>query len=100
MNRRTLIASFLGMLPATVLGFGKNKKIDTNGIYRIKTTRGIFWYNEDGKLHREDGPAVEQVNGHREWYQNDKLHRVDGPAVERINGDKLWFQNGELHRQQ
>jgi len=45
----------------------------------------------NGKLHREDGPAIEHANGDKSWYLNGKLHRVDGPAVEYKNGEKFWF---------
>ena len=30
------------------------------------------WYNENGELHREDGPAVEWGDGSKEWYINGK----------------------------
>ena len=30
-------------------------------------------------------------NGDREWYQNDQLHRLDGPAIECINGHREWW---------
>ena len=30
----------------------------------------IRCYNEDGQLHREDGPAVEWANGDKSWYLN------------------------------
>jgi antitoxin component YwqK of YwqJK toxin-antitoxin module len=56
------------------------------------------WYI-NGKLHREDGPAVEHVSGDKSWYLNDKLHREDGPAVEQANGTKYWYLNGKLHRE-
>ena len=52
----------------------------------------------DGKLHREDGPAVEYANGCKYWFLNDKYHREDGPAVEYANGCKYWYLNGERHR--
>lgn len=39
------------------------------------------WFNEEGKLHREDGPAQVWASGIQEWYKNGKLHRMDGPAV-------------------
>lgn len=39
------------------------------------------WINSDGKLHRDDGPAIEHINGTKEWYINGELHREDGPAV-------------------
>lgn len=64
-------------------------------VYEDKTE----WYNLVGQLHREDGPAVEYTNGHKEWYQIGKKHRLDGPAIEWIDGSKLWFQNGQLHRE-
>jgi hypothetical protein len=53
------------------------------------------WYNEHDQHHREDGPAVEWMNGDKYWYLNDKLHREGGPAVEWVNGDKRWFLNGK-----
>jgi len=56
------------------------------------------WYL-NGKLHREDGPAVECANGHKEWFLNGIRHREDGPALEKANGDKAWFLNGKFHRE-
>ena len=51
-------------------------------IYQVEVNKsGTFW-RLNGKLHRENGPAVEYANGHKEWYRNDKLHREDGPAVD------------------
>jgi len=32
------------------------------------------WHNENGQLHREDGPAVEHSDGTKEWYLNDKKY--------------------------
>ena len=45
-------------------------------------------------IHREDGPAVEHVNGYKAWYLNGQLHREAGPAVEHVNGYKEWYLNG------
>jgi hypothetical protein len=56
-----------------------------------------WWVN--GKLHREDGPAIECSNGDKEWWVNGKRHREDGPAVEYSDGYKSWWLNGELHRE-
>jgi len=53
-----------------------------------------YWYI-NGKYHREDGPAVEFANGNKEWYLNDKCHREDGPAVEYADGTKEWYVDGE-----
>jgi hypothetical protein len=52
------------------------------------------WYL-NGKLHREDGPAVEYSNVEKYWYLNGQLHREDGPAIENVNGEKHWCLNGK-----
>ena len=49
----------------------------------------------DGKLHREDGPAIEYSNGVKEWYLDNKRHREDGPAMEYPNGAKVWYLFGK-----
>lgn len=77
-------------------------------------------WKRDGKLHREDGPAVEGANKSinlewKEWWIDGKRHRVDGPAVEYSDdkssvysdgktaeysmGRKEWWLNGECHRE-
>ena len=56
------------------------------------------WYL-NGKLHREDGPAIEYADGSKCWYLNDQLHREDGPAIEYADGVKYWYLNGKLHRE-
>ena len=53
----------------------------------------------NGKLHREDGPAIENTNGDKYWYLDGKCHREDGPACELANGSKAWYLNGKLHRE-
>ena len=50
----------------------------------------------NGKRHREDGPAVEDVeDGYKAWYLNGELHREDGPAIEKANGHKSWYLNNK-----
>ena len=56
------------------------------------------WRNEDGLLHREDGPAIKWSYGTNEWWQNGKRHREGGPAIEGSNGSCQWWQWGHLHR--
>jgi len=64
--------------------------------YTVKVyENGNKYWLINGKLHREDGPAVEYTNGDKSWYLNGNLHREDGPAVEYTNGDKYWWLNGE-----
>jgi len=54
----------------------------------------IKWINDNGYIHRIDGPAIEDPNGYKEWYVNDQLHRLDGPAIENPDGYKAWYVNG------
>ena len=51
-----------------------------------------------GYYYRLDGPAVEDVDGTKEWWVDDKRHRLDGPAVEDADGTKKWWVEGKRHR--
>ncbi len=50
------------------------------------------------KFHREDGPAIELVNGARMWYRYGKLHREDGPAYVIPGKYETWCRYGRTHR--
>ena len=65
--------------------------------YNIKTDRyGTKYYRVKGRIHREDGPAVEFADGGKWWYKNGKIHREEGPAFER-NGRKQWWLNNNFY---
>jgi hypothetical protein len=51
-----------------------------------------YWYL-NGQYHREDGPSVIYPDGTKRCYLNDGLHREDGPAVIWPDGSKLWYLN-------
>jgi hypothetical protein len=55
-----------------------------------------YWLNDD--LHREDGPAVEWLDGSKAWFLHGKRHREDGPAIE-YKTVREWWINGECHRE-
>jgi hypothetical protein len=52
-----------------------------------------FWKNKKKQLHKLDGPAIEWLNGEKEWWRNGMRHREDGPAFIYANGDKEWWIN-------
>ena len=62
------------------------------------TPSGTKKYRLNGKLHREDGSAIEYADGEKEWYIHGKRHREDGPAVEYADTYKEWYIHGKLHR--
>jgi len=77
----------------------KGKALSENEYYKIPRTDeegNKRWFNENGKLHRDDDlPAVDLVNGYKVWYQNGIIHRNDNPAVIYPNGTTKWYMNGE-----
>ena len=64
---------------------------------KVDDNRDVRYYNEEGRLHRLDGPAIEYASGTKAWYVNGKRHRLDGPAVVWGN-NKVWYVNGKQHR--
>lgn len=61
----------------------------------------INFFDEEGRLHREDGPAVTIENGIKMWFIHGVLHREDGPAIEAIHlddGYNAWYLNGKVSR--
>ena len=67
--------------------------LDKHIFYVNRNGTKAWWLN--GKLHRTNGPAVEDVDGNKAWYLNGKYHREDGPAIEYADGTKAWFLNGK-----
>jgi hypothetical protein len=63
-----------------------NPVVDKHGTQR--------WYR-DGKLHRENHPAVIYANSAKYWYRNGKCHREDGPAWIWADGTQRWYLNGK-----
>ena len=60
----------------------------------IDKFRNKRWFL-NGKIHREDGPAVVWADGSKFWFIDDKRHRDDGPAIEWPDGTKEWFLNNK-----
>jgi hypothetical protein len=56
------------------------------------------WFRH-GKLHRENGPASEKINGETSWYLNGERHREGGPAYLHPSGETWWCLNGRYHRE-
>ena len=54
-------------------GISMRKEIDKNGT--------IYYYNDKGQSHREDGPAIEWTSGYKSWYKNGKYHRQKKPKT-------------------
>lgn len=69
--------------------------------FGINPKGDLFWYNENRKLHREDGPAIIRVDGTEEWYKDGERHRggenmLAGAAIEGSpSGEEEYWLNGK-----
>lgn len=72
-------------------------KVIENGIeYDVEEhSNGANWYLNN-EQHRENGPAIECVNGSKFWFKHDKLHRENGPAVILSDGTEEYWLN-DIH---
>ncbi len=79
-----------------IVKFGRNVTYHCrNGVVFFREDHNSKgWFNENGKYHKIDGPALIYDYGYQEWYRDGKLHRDDGPAIERADGYKAWYING------
>jgi hypothetical protein len=68
-----------------------------NGWYTQVDRVGSFReHYQEGRLHREDGPACIFPDGTQMWYVHGELSREDGPAIVCGNGYTFWALNGRL----
>lgn len=63
----------------------------------LLTDTKVCWLDENGEVHRADGPA-EETEHDIEWRFHGKYHRVDGPAVI-TQSSSIWWLNGKIHRE-
>ena len=66
------------------------REVDAHGVVR--------YYDDNGRLHRDSGPAVIHPCGAYCWYRHGMIHRDGGPAIKRKDGTELWLSNYRLHR--
>ena len=54
-----------------------------------------FWHDEQGRRHRDDGPAVIRPDGTMEYLRHGRWHRAGGPAIVRPNGANEYYLDGK-----
>lgn len=69
----------------------KGDNMKQNGII---TNSETTTYYKNGKIHREDGPAIEWINGNKHWLLSDRLHRTDGPAIDLVETELGTVKSG------
>lgn len=69
-----------------------------NNLPAVEAVNGYREWRVMGQLHRDDNlPAIESTNGVREWWVHGKRHRTNGPALV-ARGSEKWYVDGKLHR--
>lgn len=58
------------------------------------TPGGSIFYLLNGLPHRDDGPAIEHLNGTKTYHKHGKFHRLDGPAVIYADGRQSYYIEG------
>lgn len=61
----------------------------------------IIFENDEGQIHRVDGPAMFCDYGDVSWWQDNVMHRVDGPAFISTSDTHRccdWYLKGKRHR--
>jgi len=74
----------------------KIKKFEVTGTGIDK--RGVKYYYKNGKIHNNNGHAIEHPNGDKWWYKEGEVHRLNAPACI-SSGIEVWRVNGDLHRE-
>lgn len=70
--------------------------VEYTGVVVSLTTKRTMYFKK-GKLHREDGPAIECLDGGKHWFKDENHHRINGPAVEYPSGYKEWWVDNFLY---
>jgi hypothetical protein len=63
--------------------------------YRIEIDRegNKRYFDQRGRFHCEEGPAIVYADGSASYYKHGLRHRLDGPACLWLK-DKKWFIDG------
>lgn len=66
--------------------------------YLIDKNGTKYYYNDEGKYHRTDGPAIEYSTGGKEWWVCGEKHRLYEPAyTNEYMGTKSYYIAGALY---
>jgi len=55
-------------------------------------------HDKDGRLHKNNGPALVNDNGVGTWYQHGQFHRYYGPVEVWSTTKDVWFIHGRYIR--
>ena len=53
----------------------------------------IQWLDDEGRSHREDGPASVWPNGAQGWFRHGRAHFAHGPSILYADGAIVWYED-------
>ena len=59
----------------------------------------LRYYNSEGKLHNDNGPAVVFIDGTELYYDNGLINNLKGTAINSVDGSKIYYVKGNLHNE-
>ena len=59
----------------------------------------VQWLDDEGRSHREDGPAAVWLDGTQYWYRRGRYHFAHGPADLWYDGLLRWYKDDRLLRE-
>ena len=77
-------------------GFIDLSKFSDNFFRRFKYEVHWFWIIDNTTITTEFAHRFQKEIGSKRWFHNGKLHRENGPAIIYPSGFKYWYLNGML----
>ena len=59
----------------------------------------VQWLDDEGRSHREDGPAIVWPRGRQWWFRHGDFHFAHGPADRWSRSTLVWYEDGEYLRE-
>ncbi len=63
-------------------------------IKHVDSHEAVSYYDEEGRFHNADGPAVILKSGFTSYMIHGKFHREDGPAIMYVSGEIGYYLDG------
>ena len=66
---------------------------------RYRRVGMVLWFDDKGRLHREDGPASIWPDGTQYWYRRGRDHFAHGPSDLWADGLVRWYEDNKYLRE-
>ena len=64
-------------------------------VMECKEQEWVVWRDAEDQLYRSNGLTMERSDSTKYCTLNGQIHKEDGPAIEYVDGSKKWFLFGK-----